>query len=61
MTLTDTAACRRRWDVARPDAERVRRLAADTGLSTVTAGILLARGIATADEARAFLAPSLEP
>ncbi|HHJ98701.1 MAG TPA: single-stranded-DNA-specific exonuclease RecJ, partial [Actinobacteria bacterium] len=60
MTVTDTAACRRRWDVARPDADDARRLARETGLSVVTAGILLARGIASADEARAFLTPSLE-
>ncbi|KUK48928.1 MAG: hypothetical protein XD74_0476 [Actinobacteria bacterium 66_15] len=60
MTVTDTAACRRRWDVARPDADSARRLARETGLSVVTAGILLARGIAAADEARAFLTPSLE-
>lgn len=60
MTITDTAACRRRWDVVRPDPDSVTRLARETGLSAVTAGILLARGIGTPGAARAFLSPSLE-
>lgn len=42
-----------------PDEGVVRELAAALGLSVVTAGLLVTRGITTAEEARAFLAPSL--
>ncbi|MRS12930.1 MAG: single-stranded-DNA-specific exonuclease RecJ [Actinobacteria bacterium] len=49
-----------RWDVASPDAAAVASLAAETGLSATTAGVLLARGIGTPDAVRRFLEPSLD-
>ena len=60
MTDVDSSASRRRWDIASVDAETASRLAAETGLSSITAQILLARGISTPVEVRAFLQPSLE-
>lgn len=47
------------WAVSRPDEGVVRELAAALGLSAVTAGVLVTRGMSTAEEARAFLSPSL--
>lgn len=44
----------------RTDESQVRALSAELGLSTVTAGILVGRGMTTADQARAFLSPSLD-
>src|SRR5574340_1174888 len=59
--IAETRACRQaRWDVAHPDFRAVSALASDTGLSPVTAGILIARGITSAHEVRRFLEPSLE-
>lgn len=56
-----TEACgRSRWNVARVDAQATSALAAASGLSAVTASILLARGITTAEDVRHFLEPSLE-
>src|SRR5574340_430294 len=49
-----------RWDVASADADAVAAVAAGTGLSEITARILVARGIATPDEVRRFLTPSME-
>lgn len=60
MSNTTQACARKRWDVARVDAAAVSSLAASSGLSEVTASVLLARGISTAEEARRFLEPSLE-
>lgn len=48
------------WLLSQPDPDVVRGLCDATGLSPVVAGIMAARGIRTADEARAFLAPSLD-
>jgi len=59
MTDADSSASRRRWDIASADAQTAIRLATETGLSSITAQILLARGISTPDEVRAFLQPSL--
>lgn len=47
------------WVVSTPDEGVVRELATALGLSVVTAGLLVTRGLTTAEEARAFLAPSL--
>jgi len=47
------------WAVSEPDEGVVRELAASLGLSTVVAGILVSRGLSTAESAHAFLAPSL--
>ena len=58
---TPTSAPRQRtWDVADVDADAAASLAAATGLAPVTAGILVARGIADAEAVRRFLTPSLE-
>jgi single-stranded-DNA-specific exonuclease len=55
-----TNSIRTEWAIAKPDATVVSALAAGLGLSTVTAGILAVRGLATVDQAREFLAPSLD-
>jgi len=47
------------WAISLPDKGVVRELATALGLSVVTAGVLVTRGLSTAEEARAFLAPSL--
>jgi single-stranded-DNA-specific exonuclease len=51
---------RRLWDLAAADAPRATALASATGLSAITAGILVARGIETPEAAHRFLEPSLE-
>lgn len=58
--MTETPPARPRWVLAEADPERVRALARETGLSLVTAHVLVARGIDSAVAARAFLAPSLD-
>ncbi|MBN2248250.1 MAG: single-stranded-DNA-specific exonuclease RecJ [Coriobacteriia bacterium] len=60
MTDARPSASQRRWDIAPADVQTAAQLAADTGLSAITARILLARGVSTPDEVRAFLEPSLE-
>jgi single-stranded-DNA-specific exonuclease len=60
MTETTRAYAQSRWDVARADAGTVASLATATGLSAVTASVLVARGITTAEETRRFLEPSLD-
>ena len=50
-----------RWTIRDCDAEAARRLAAELGLSEVTAAVLVRRGYADADDARAFLAAEREP
>ena len=50
----------RRWDVTGHDPHRAAALAGEVGLSAVTAGILLARGIDTPEAVRRFLTPSLD-
>jgi single-stranded-DNA-specific exonuclease len=45
------------WRLAGEDAEAA-RLAADAGVSPLLAGLLRRRGVSTADDARAFLAPA---
>ncbi|MHB8804837.1 MAG: single-stranded-DNA-specific exonuclease RecJ [Coriobacteriia bacterium] len=60
MTQAHPSACQRRWDIAPADARSAARLAAETGLSAITARILLARGVTTPVDVRAFLEPSLE-
>jgi len=60
MTPKNTERRPSRWDVAPVDAAAVASLAAHTGLSAITASILLARGVDTPDAVRTFLEPSLE-
>ena len=48
------------WSAAPADPRAVAEFSAATGLSSVTATILLSRGITTAEDARRFLEPSLE-
>lgn len=50
----------RRWDVLPGDAVTERQLSQALGVSPLVARVLVARGITTAEEARAFLNPSLE-
>lgn len=50
----------RPWDVVPADELAVRQLAAETGLSVVTARVLLARGVDTPERVRAFMEPSLD-
>ncbi|MHB1324175.1 MAG: single-stranded-DNA-specific exonuclease RecJ [Coriobacteriia bacterium] len=59
--MTDSTLPRARapWRVASPDDGTVAELMAQTGVSAITAGILVARGIVTAHDARRFLEPSL--
>lgn len=48
------------WEVARVSGAAASSLAAESGLSEITATVLLARGITTAEEVRRFLEPSLD-
>jgi single-stranded-DNA-specific exonuclease len=48
------------WRLSSSDPGAASRLARDAGVSPTVAGLLLRRGVATGDEARAFLAPSTE-
>ncbi|HUQ34032.1 MAG TPA: single-stranded-DNA-specific exonuclease RecJ [Pyrinomonadaceae bacterium] len=48
------------WIVREQEIERAERLALILGVSTVVAGLLLARGIADEDSARKFLRPSFD-
>lgn len=59
--MTDSTRQRARtpWIVAQPDAEAVASLASSAGLSRIMAGILVSRGVSTAEAARHFLEPSL--
>ncbi len=50
----------RRWSVLPADAAAERVLAAELGVPPLVARVLVARGHADADDARAFLAPSLD-
>lgn len=50
----------KRWIVRRPDEVRALALAQALGLSPIVAGLLVARGYADADSARAFLTPTLD-
>ena len=50
----------RRWDVLPSDDEAERRLVATLGISRLIARVLVARGYSDVEEARAFLAPSLD-
>src|SRR4051812_21795668 len=59
--MTDNGrAISKRWHCAAVDRERKQVLAREAGISPVIAGLLLARGIASAEEARRFLQPELE-
>ncbi|HZB43884.1 MAG TPA: single-stranded-DNA-specific exonuclease RecJ [Pyrinomonadaceae bacterium] len=63
--MTKRAASRttrddRRWVVRADDPERARALARALGVSTVVAGLLIARGVETEREARRVLHPSFE-
>ncbi len=49
-----------RWRLTPADPSRVRELAAATGLSEVTARVLVARGMAEPDDVERFLSPDLE-
>src|SRR5713226_4054314 len=49
----------KRWHCAEVDDERRRWLAREAEVSPVVAGLLLARGVQTADEALRFLRPDL--
>ncbi len=60
MTKITHACPASRWDVAHTDAAAVSSLAEVTGLSVVTASILLARGVATPEAVRRFLEPLLD-
>jgi single-stranded-DNA-specific exonuclease len=59
-TVTRMSTVERRWVPRRAAAEDPARLAAAAGVSEVVAGVLGARGVETAEEARALLSPSLE-
>jgi single-stranded-DNA-specific exonuclease len=50
----------KRWIVRRPDEVRATALAQALGLSPIVAGLLVARGYADADSAKAFLTPTLD-
>ncbi len=50
----------RRWDVLPGDAVTERQLAQALGVSPLVARVLVARGVTTPNDARAFLNPSLE-
>lgn len=55
-----TEHCEHRdWTVFRADENVVAQLSSSTGLSRTTSRVLLARGVATANEAERFLAPDL--
>ncbi|MGB4592412.1 MAG: single-stranded-DNA-specific exonuclease RecJ [Coriobacteriia bacterium] len=56
MTLCES----NEWAVYQADEARVRALQGELGISNVTATVLAARGLTTADQARAFLSPTLE-
>ena len=60
MIENASASGRRRWGIAAPDGTHAERLARETGLSAVTARVLIARGITTAEQARRFIEPALE-
>ncbi|MFC2172693.1 single-stranded-DNA-specific exonuclease RecJ [Acidobacteriota bacterium] len=47
-----------RWRYEPPEPDKVQALAESTALSPITAGILLQRGVATPEQARAFLSPA---
>ena len=57
---TSDARHPKRWLVAAPDDARTRSLAQSLRASRVIAGLLVARGVADADAARALLRPSFE-
>ncbi|WP_369823809.1 hypothetical protein [Sporosarcina sp. P34] len=46
---------KKRWQIDRPDEELVNQLAKDLKLSTMLTKILVARGIATSEQANAYL------
>lgn len=48
-----------RWSVLDADEDAERSLAGELGVSRLTARVLVARGLTSAEEARAFLTPSL--
>ncbi|MEO5860092.1 MAG: single-stranded-DNA-specific exonuclease RecJ [Pyrinomonadaceae bacterium] len=50
----------KRWVIAKHDHNAARQFAAQVGVSTLAAALLLARGHDTADKAREFLNPSVE-
>ncbi|WP_322151715.1 single-stranded-DNA-specific exonuclease RecJ [Paratractidigestivibacter sp.] len=50
----------RRWSVLPPDPAAELELSRELGLSSLVARVLAARGCSSAEEARAFLSPSLE-
>jgi single-stranded-DNA-specific exonuclease len=50
----------KRWIVRQPDEVRATALAQALGLSPIVAGLLVARGYADADSAKAFLTPTLD-
>lgn len=54
------AAGSTRWDVASADPALVASLSASTGLSPITARVLVSRGIVTPFDVRSFLEPSLD-
>ncbi len=58
--MTSEPCPRAPWMLASVDAATVARLAADTGLSAITARVLAARGITDPAAVKAFLSPSLE-
>ena len=61
MMNTETRASRStHWDIAAEDAAKVAEVARDTGLSPVTAAILVRRGLVTAAAAKRFLEPDLD-
>lgn len=50
----------KRWNISdQPDGDEVQRLARATGVSAVTAALLLQRGVATAEEVDAYMNPRL--
>ena len=50
----------KRWIVRQPDRNQAAELAAALGMSTIAAGLLLARGFHSTVRAEAFLNPSLK-
>ncbi|HEY0172567.1 MAG TPA: single-stranded-DNA-specific exonuclease RecJ [Pyrinomonadaceae bacterium] len=59
-TQSRARAVERRWVPRREAAPGAGALAAEVGVSDVVAGVLAARGVGSAEEARALLGPSLE-
>ncbi len=49
----------KKWNIKRPDGEKVSRLASSLGLTNLVSSILVSRGLDSAEAADAFLHPDL--